>query len=60
MNIYDTKIVICIACQKAIGEIEFNSTMNNPLCGYCSSIEKKIHTLKNHQNNFRIKIGRVA
>lgn len=60
MNIYDTKIVSCIACQKAIGEIEFDSTMINPLCGYCSSTEEKLHTSKNHQDNFRIKIGQVA
>ncbi|MBS3921922.1 MAG: hypothetical protein KGZ37_02070 [Nitrosarchaeum sp.] len=61
MNIYDTKIVTCITCQKAIGEIELDSTMINPLCGYCSLIEEKLHnTVKNHQNNFRIKIGQVA
>ncbi|QLH10478.1 hypothetical protein [Nitrosarchaeum sp. AC2] len=60
MNIYDTKIVACIACQKAIGEIEFDSTMINPLCGYCSSIEDKLHTSKNHQENFRIKIGQAV
>lgn len=50
----------CIACQKAIGEIEFDSTMVNPLCGYCSSIEDKLHTSKNHQENFRIKIGQAV
>lgn len=50
----------CITCQKAIGEIEFDSTMINPLCGYCSSIEEKLHAAKNHQDDFRIKIGQVA
>lgn len=50
----------CIACQKAIGESKFDSTMINPLCKYCSSIEEKLHTSKNNQDYFRIKRGRVA
>jgi hypothetical protein len=49
------------ACIKAIGEIEFDSTMTSPLCGQCSSIEEKIHdTVKYYQDNFRMKIAKLV
>lgn len=61
MNIYDTKVIVCIVCKKAIGEIEFDSTMLNPLCGQCSSFEEKIHaTVKFYQDDSRIKIGQAV
>jgi len=51
LNIYDTKIVICVNCKKSIGEVELDSTMNNPLCGQCALFEGS-NTIKS-----RIKIG---
>jgi len=61
LNIYDTKVIVCISCKKAIGEIEFDSTMVNPLCGQCSSSEEKIHvTVKHYQGDSIIKIGQAV
>ncbi|WP_157999282.1 hypothetical protein [Candidatus Nitrosarchaeum limnium] len=53
MNMYDTKIVICINCKKPIGEIELDSTMDNPLCGQCA-LEESFSMTKS-----RIKIAQV-
>jgi len=60
LNIYDTKIVVCMTCKKAIGEIELDSIMIS-LCGQCASIEDKTcNTVKYQQDYFGIKIGQVV
>lgn len=51
---YDTKIVICVNCKKPIGEIELDSTMDNPLCGQCA-LEESFSMTKS-----RIKIAQVS
>jgi len=61
LNIYDTKIVVCMICKKAIGEIELDSIMIGPLCGQCASIEDKTYnTVKYQQDDFGIKTGQVV
>jgi len=41
LNIYDTKVIICSKCNKAIGEIEFDSLVFTPMCGICISAPKE-------------------
>ena len=61
MNIYDTKIVVCTTCKKAIGEIELDSIMMSSLCGQCASIEDKTHNIvKYQQDDFGVKTGQVV
>jgi len=37
LNIYDTKVVRCVICDKPIGEIEFDAEIIRPKCGQCSN-----------------------
>jgi len=37
LNIYDTKVVRCVICDKSIGEIEFDAEIIRPKCGQCSN-----------------------
>ena len=37
MNIYDTKVIVCGSCKKAVGEVEFDSLIIRPLCGQCAN-----------------------
>lgn len=36
MNIYDTKVVRCSVCGKAIGEVEYDAELIRPKCGHCA------------------------
>jgi len=35
LNIYDTKVIRCIKCDKCIGEIDCDSNVIRPMCGQC-------------------------
>jgi hypothetical protein len=35
LNLYDTKIIRCIECDKSIGEIDYDSNVISPICGQC-------------------------
>jgi len=35
LNLYDTKIIRCIECDKSIGEIDYDSNVISPTCGQC-------------------------
>ena len=37
LNIYDTKTIRCVACDKAIGEVDFDAEIIRPKCGSCSN-----------------------
>jgi len=37
MNIYDTRQVRCVTCNRAIGEVEVDAEMTRPKCGVCSN-----------------------
>lgn len=37
MNIYDTKPIRCVICQKAIGEVDFDAEIIRPKCGQCAN-----------------------
>jgi hypothetical protein len=33
LNLYDTKTIRCVICQKAIGEVDFDAEIIRPKCG---------------------------
>jgi len=35
LNIYDTKIIHCIECDKQIGEIDYDAKVIRSICGQC-------------------------
>ena len=35
LNIYDTKTISCIECDKQIGEIDYDANVIRPICGQC-------------------------
>jgi len=35
LNIYDTKTIRCIECEKPIGEIDYDAKVIHPRCGKC-------------------------
>ncbi|CAD6514955.1 conserved hypothetical protein [metagenome] len=37
MNIYDTKTVRCVICDKPIGEVDYDAELIRPKCGQCSN-----------------------
>lgn len=37
MNIYDTRPIRCVICQKAIGEVDFDAEIIRPKCGQCAN-----------------------
>ena len=37
LNIYDTKTISCAKCKKDIGEVDYDSQVIRPLCGYCAN-----------------------
>ena len=44
LNIYDTKMISCIECDKQIGEIDYDANVTNPICGQC---DESKHDVKN-------------
>lgn len=64
MNIYDTKVITCTKCKKAIGEIEFDSMIIQPLCGQCSNPltqgDKILYTASFYQNSPRMIIPQAS
>ena len=38
MNLYDTKIIRCIKCDKHIGEIDYDAEVMRPECGHCANL----------------------
>ena len=51
MNIYDTKQIYCIRCEKSIGEVDYESKIINALCGKCANPHPEgddiLYTIKN-------------
>lgn len=37
MNIYDTRQVRCVKCDRVIGEVEIDAEMTRPKCGTCAN-----------------------
>jgi len=64
LNIYDTKVIVCINCEKAIGEVEFDAMIIHSLCGQCTLLLAKdddmLYTSSYYQNRSRIKISQVV
>ncbi len=38
MNLYDTKVVCCSNCDKAIGEVEYDCKVISLICYQCSRV----------------------
>ena len=36
LNIYDTKTIRCLECDKPIGEIDYDANVIRPMCGLCN------------------------
>lgn len=42
LNIYDTKQLVCLKCEKFIGEIDYDAKISHSYCGKCANdINKK-------------------
>ena len=52
LNIYDTKMISCIQCDKQIGEIDYDANVMHPICGHCDDPK---HDVKN-QLAYRMEI----
>ena len=52
LNLYDTKIIHCVQCDKVIGEIDFDARIIRPICGHCNDPKPDILD----QLSYRIKI----
>lgn len=37
MNIYDTRQIRCVTCNRAIGEVEVDAEITRPKCGVCAN-----------------------
>ncbi|MCE9651637.1 MAG: hypothetical protein K8Q89_01045 [Nitrosarchaeum sp.] len=37
MNIYDTRTIRCVVCDKPIGEVDFDAEIIRPKCGQCAN-----------------------
>jgi hypothetical protein len=37
MNLYDTKQLFCVKCEKFIGEVDSDAKIINALCGNCAN-----------------------
>jgi hypothetical protein len=55
MNLYDTKQISCVKCEKPIGEIDYEAVVIFPRCGKCANLMPKgdeiLHTSNHLQNN---------
>lgn len=60
MNIYDTRIISCKDCGKAIGEIDFDAKVILPQCGQCADPlpggDKILYTISHFQNSPQKKV----
>ncbi len=52
LNIYDTKTISCIECDKQIGEIDYDANVIRPICGQCEDPRPEVKD----QLSYRIKI----
>jgi hypothetical protein len=54
LNIYDTRIIKCIICERYVGEIEYDAKVIRPLCGKCADPlpegDKILYTVSHYQN----------
>ena len=37
LNIYDEKPVVCVECNRCIGEVEYDAEIIRPKCGKCAN-----------------------
>lgn len=37
LNIYDTKQIYCVRCEKSVGEVDYDAKIINSLCGKCAN-----------------------
>lgn len=42
MNIYDTKPIFCIMCEKEIGEVDYDAEIIRPKCGHCANPKPEV------------------
>ncbi len=52
MNIYDTKTIRCMECDKPIGEIDYDANVIRPICGQCDDPRPDVKD----QLSYRMKI----
>jgi len=38
LNLYDTKIIHCVTCDKCVGEVDYDAEITQPKCGYCVNL----------------------
>jgi hypothetical protein len=59
LNLYDTKPISCVICEKSIGEIDCDAKVINPLCGQCANPlpegDKIIYTVSHFQTQYKKK-----
>ncbi len=55
LNIYDTKTISCIECDKPIGEIDYDANVIRPICGQCEDPRPEVKD----QLSYRMKIPSV-
>ncbi len=53
LNIYDTKTISCIECDKQIGEIDYDANVIRPICGQCEDPRPDVKD----QLSYRMKIA---
>ena len=37
LNLYDTRVIRCVRCNKCLGELEYDAEVIRPLCGQCAN-----------------------
>jgi len=37
LNIYDTRMIRCVKCDKCLGELDYDAEVMHPLCGQCAN-----------------------
>ena len=42
LNLYDTKTIRCIECDKPIGEIDYDANVISPICGKCDDLRSYV------------------
>ena len=58
MNIYDTKPIYCVRCEKNIGEADYEAKIINALCGQCANPlpegDKILYTVSHYKSEYDI------